>query len=56
MFFEHVCGEMAEWSIATVLKTVIRDERIVGSNPTLSSRLRQKISGKPVLSRVATKV
>ncbi len=29
-------GEMAEWFKAAVLKTAERDERSVGSNPTLS--------------------
>ena len=31
-------GGLAEWSIAAVLKTVGRDERPVGSNPTASAR------------------
>ena len=31
-------GEVAEWLKAAVLKTAERDERFVGSNPTLSSR------------------
>lgn len=30
-----IIGKVAEWMIATVLKTVGRDERPVGSNPTL---------------------
>ncbi len=33
---------MAERLNAAVLKTVSRDERLVGSNPTLSSSLRSK--------------
>lgn len=33
-----VRGEVAEWFKAAVLKTAERDERFVGSNPTLSSR------------------
>ena len=28
---------MAEWIKATVLKTVVRDERTVGSNPTVAA-------------------
>jgi len=31
-----VRGEVAEWFKAAVLKTAERDERSVGSNPTLS--------------------
>ena len=41
--FESCCtsnfnGEVAEWSIAAVLKTVGRVERPLGSNPSLSAR------------------
>lgn len=32
-------GAVSEWSIEAVLKTVERDERSVGSNPTCSATL-----------------
>lgn len=40
MLIEHsfTCGEVAEWSNAAVLKTVV-PQGTVGSNPTLSSRI-----------------
>ena len=38
-------GEMAEWSIAAVLKTVGRDERPGGSNPSLSAGRNRDLDG-----------
>ena len=32
-------GEVAEWLIAVLLKSIERDERSVGSNPALSAEI-----------------
>ena len=37
---ERGYGEVAEWSIAAVLKTVDREERSQGSNPCLSANIK----------------
>jgi hypothetical protein len=38
----HLCGEMAEWLIATVLKTVV-PQGTQGSNPCLSAMKNKKL-------------
>ena len=49
-FIEQFCsknndrfGDLAEWSIAAVLKTVGRDERPVGSNPTIFAKTNENV-------------
>ena len=45
IIFEFFFGGLAEWSNAAVLKTVGRDERPVGSNPTTSAGRNRNLDG-----------